>query len=267
MNQRTGSWGRRRERSRSSIFATGEPMLWLTGGALALCALMVAGLILLVLARGLGTFWPLALVQVETHDGRPYLGEITREDSYRPEQSLLDSLPAPAAQAALAGLELGEGQVRRRLFRTGNFRITQEHFQWVSDYEIARETQPEWAMVLEQLEWGRFYGFPSAFVLIEPLEGADDEARRASARSLVAQHPRDGVRLVVGSEDSPQLRPAEELETASNLVGVAVLADGSQAAWDAFRRYHGDVRDRWRERRRLEKVDTGEVNHRQEQAR
>ena len=29
------AWGRRRARSRSSLFAAGEPMVWLTGGALA----------------------------------------------------------------------------------------------------------------------------------------------------------------------------------------------------------------------------------------
>lgn len=263
MSQKSGTWGRRRARARSSLFAIGEPMLWLTGGALALCTLMVAGLLLLVLVRGLGTFWPLPVIAVETLDGRPYMGEVTRDDAYRPEESLIASMPPAIAEQARAQLERGEGLVGRRLLRTGNYRLTQNHFQWVSNYEIARETFPDWAMVLEQMEWGRFYGFPEAFVKIERLETPSPEA----ARALIAKHPQGSVRLVVGSENDPELRPVEELETVSGLIGVAVLADGPDAAWEGYRQHHAEARERFQKRRRLEKDDTGAVNHRQEQAR
>jgi len=54
--------------------------------------------------------------------------------------------------------------MRRQLVRVGNYELTNEHFAWVSDYEIAPpgETRPTWALVLERLAWGRFYGFPTA---------------------------------------------------------------------------------------------------------
>ncbi|MCL4201284.1 MAG: phosphate ABC transporter permease PstA [Pirellulaceae bacterium] len=54
--------------------------------------------------------------------------------------------------------------VNRRLFRTGNFELTHEHFTWVSDFQIepGSETMPEWALLFERLAWGRFYGLPKA---------------------------------------------------------------------------------------------------------
>ena len=54
--------------------------------------------------------------------------------------------------------------VNRRLFRTGNFELTHEHFTWVSDFQIepGSETRPEWALLFERLAWGRFYGLPKA---------------------------------------------------------------------------------------------------------
>ena len=55
-------------------------------------------------------------------------------------------------------------RVRRRLVRTGNFDLTGNDFQWVDDFEIEAganaETHPEWALLIERLAWGRFYGFP-----------------------------------------------------------------------------------------------------------
>ena len=64
MSEKTGkTWKRRRARARSSLFAAGEPMIWLTGGALVICAAMVAGLLLLVLWKGMTTFWPSPVVR------------------------------------------------------------------------------------------------------------------------------------------------------------------------------------------------------------
>ncbi len=54
---------------------------------------------------------------------------------------------------------------RRRLLRTGNFDLTGSHFNWVSDFEIEEESHPEWALVLERVEWGNFYGLPEAFLV------------------------------------------------------------------------------------------------------
>ena len=62
---------KRRHRSSNSVnslLAHGEPMLWLTGGGLILCVLMIVGLLALVLYQGSTTFWPSPVVQIKTHD-------------------------------------------------------------------------------------------------------------------------------------------------------------------------------------------------------
>ena len=88
----------RRGRSGSTLLANGEPMIWLTGGALAFALGMIAGLLALVLMRGLATFWPAPVVQLRTTDGKMLLGEITRHEQYRPNERLLAELPEADAK-------------------------------------------------------------------------------------------------------------------------------------------------------------------------
>jgi phosphate transport system permease protein len=157
----------RKSRVATSMLAQGEPLLWLTGGGLVLCCVMIVGLLGLVLWQGFGTFWPQPVVSLATYDGTTFWGEITREDTFVPAPDLLARLDAPVRDAAGTALIEGEGQVRRRLVRTGNFELTGEHFNWVRDYSIVPggETLPEWAIVLERLTWGRFYGEPVAYLV------------------------------------------------------------------------------------------------------
>ena len=262
------AWGRRRRRAAASLFAAGEPMVWLTGGALVICTLMVVGLLSLVAWKGLETFWPQSVTRVETLDGRVYQGEITRWDRYRPQASVIEGLSGELASQAEAILAREEGYAERRLFRTGNFRLTQNHFRWVDDYEISEETRPEWVMVVERMEWGRFYGTPEAFLTLTPVASVDEA--RAALESLEDQTPYELALLarqwIDGGERDVLLDPAE-LDTAQGLVAVAEVARGPEDAWAAFNRNHDTVRERWEERRKLEKYDTGEVNHTQEQAR
>ncbi len=60
-----------------------------------------------------------------------------------------------------AGHEQGE----RYKVRTGNSELTGTHYTWILGPDVVRESQPPWALVLERMEYGRFYGFPSAFVI------------------------------------------------------------------------------------------------------
>ncbi len=69
---------RRGMRPGVSLLAQGEPMVWLTGGALAMCLLMIGGLLLLVLMAGMSTFWPRSLVLFPLKNGSHYLGEVSR---------------------------------------------------------------------------------------------------------------------------------------------------------------------------------------------
>ncbi len=147
--------------------AHGEPMLWLTGGALVICVTMILGLIALVLYQGSMTLWPVAVVRMTTLSGQVLMGEVTRDEEYRPEESVFARLPEALRKRAAEEVRSRGGTAHRWLIRTGNFELTNEHFNWVSDFEIrpGSETRPQWALLFERLTWGRFYGEPEAFVL------------------------------------------------------------------------------------------------------
>jgi len=160
MEQRRARFTRRR----SSLFARGEPMVWLTGGALALCLAMIAGLLLLVVAKGMSSFWPGAVVRVETTGGKVFAGEVTRDEVYRPGAAAFGVVPEARRARAEEMVRNTGGEAHRELLRTGNFELTNTHFQWVSDFEIESTSRPDWALVVERLTWGRFYGVPKAFL-------------------------------------------------------------------------------------------------------
>ena len=49
---------RRRMGRGPSYYAQGEPMVWLTGGCLALCVIMITVMLAYVFFKGSSTFWP-----------------------------------------------------------------------------------------------------------------------------------------------------------------------------------------------------------------
>jgi len=172
--RRRGSGGRR-----TALFAHGEPLIWLTGGSLAVALLMIAGLLALVAAQGFGTFWPEPVVEITTTDGRTLAGEVTREESYAPPE-----LQPPGAAAASAPVT-----ERRRLLRIGNFELTGEHFVWIGERQVAGESRPAWSVVVERVAWGRFYGQPAGFLL----DGQPAASTPEAAWELFLQH-HDAVR-------------------------------------------------------------------------
>ncbi|OYV81017.1 MAG: hypothetical protein B7Z73_18575, partial [Planctomycetia bacterium 21-64-5] len=114
--------------------------------------------------QGISTFWPAPLVQLGLRDGRTILGEVTRRETFRPEERFYATLEGPWAGEVRAQVEAAGGVAKRELLRTGNFELTNTHFQWVSDVLIEHQDEPTWALLLERLSWGRFYGFPAQFL-------------------------------------------------------------------------------------------------------
>ncbi|MGA0174430.1 MAG: hypothetical protein ACO3NL_12410, partial [Phycisphaerales bacterium] len=145
-----------------TVLAAGEPIVWLLAGGLGLAIAMISGLLALILVNGATTFWPGPIDEVRTVDGVVHLGERSRTDRFRPGEDVLAALPESSRAAADAELEANEGYAARRLIRTANFDLTGSHFTWVDDFRIESGgvSQPEWAVAVERLEWGRFYGFP-----------------------------------------------------------------------------------------------------------
>jgi phosphate transport system permease protein len=125
----------------AGVWSTGLPFVWLTGGTLGLCLLMIGGLLVLVLARGLGAFWPPQLAEVRLDDGSVLLGEIWERET----------IPDPDAPegTALRG---------RILLRVGNRDFYGSDFRWVEESRVRSITTPKDALTLERLEWGNFYG-------------------------------------------------------------------------------------------------------------
>ena len=159
---------RRLTKRKSSLFARGEPMVWLTGAALVVSVVMILGLLGIVIYRGGKTFWPQELKKLALVDGSSILGELTRTEDYRPETHVFDSLPEGDRAAAQRMVDGNRGRSTRYLWRTGNRSPSSyEDYKEVSDFEIKGKSIAEWALTIERSEWGRFYGEPVAFLVGE----------------------------------------------------------------------------------------------------
>jgi phosphate transport system permease protein len=226
------------------VLAHGEPQVWITGGALAVCLVMIVGLIGLVCAQGIFTFWPAALNQVRVAGGRTLMGEVTRVEDYHPRPDEVDALPEHSRAGARASIDARQGRSRRRLLRTGNYDLTNEHFNWVSDFAIADETAPEWGLVIERRAWGRFYGTPAAFVL----DGKEVAGTPAEAWALFAKHHgsvRDRWRQRRHLEIHDIGRVNRRLEQARlNLRAVELTHGKGSDRWESEHRSFLDRKDR-----------------------
>src|SRR5262245_51453645 len=108
-------------KGRTSLIAYGLPMIWSNGGALVLAVVMIVGLLALVFLHGMSTFWPVPVVQVRTVGGTVYMGEVIRDEEYRPPPSAIEALPAGERAAAQAKVDARKGVSERRLIHIGNF--------------------------------------------------------------------------------------------------------------------------------------------------
>ena len=265
---------RRSGRDSAALLAHGEPAVWLMGGGLVLALAMIVGLLVFVLYQGVATLWPRPVERIALRDGSVHMGEVARDDRYRPADHVLAALPEDTAAAARAALAAADGWAHRRLLRTGNYELTGEHFQWISDYQIAAEDRPPWAVVLERMTWGRFYGEPVAFHVLHYTDEFADQADPAERRRLRREQ---ALRMAREMEGTPSRRvmfqtglrlaaPAELPETAT-VAAVVEIWEGAESAWAQFAAWHSGVRERWQQRRALEKIEIGRINQRREAGR
>ena len=126
-----------------NFWKTGVPFIWLTGSALALCLLMITGLVALVMYNGTGFFWPSDIEAVVFKDGRRAMGQ------------RWDKQEIPVSHRT------GSGQFRIQL-KVGNRDVYGSDFQWIDLSDIQSTDYPVDAVVFERREWGNFYGFIEA---------------------------------------------------------------------------------------------------------
>jgi phosphate transport system permease protein len=124
------------------LWKSGDPFIWLTGGALAWSLIMVAGLLILILWSGLGFFWPTDVTRLFLADGTVVLGQIVEREV----------IPQP-------GAPVGTPVTYRLKVKQGNRDLYGADFVWIDEAEIVRRDDPPQAVVIERREWGNLYGF------------------------------------------------------------------------------------------------------------
>jgi len=140
------------------LFRKGEPMIWLAGAGLSISLLLIFGLLALVAVRGLGFFWPHALVQIETKDGRKVLGEILSRE------------PMPDAKEKTPPMRIR--------VKIANRDLNGLDFRWIEEKDIVRTDAPANALVVERQEYGNFHGFLKDIRRGDEVLGGADAAGR-----------------------------------------------------------------------------------------
>src|SRR3954470_13046217 len=134
-------------------YKSGSPWIWLNGGAVTICMLMVIGLLGLIAVRGFGHFWPSEIIQTSVTDNTGHkqliMGEVVRDEVIS------------AAVARDNGFTVPEGRelIKRYLMKLGNRDITSRDFTWVLEMGMDEWKYPKDAVAIERREWGNFYGF------------------------------------------------------------------------------------------------------------
>ena len=123
-----------------NFWRSGDPFVWLTGGALAFSLLMIISLMVIVATNALGFFWPDRLVSARLKDGSDLLGQIRGHEE----------IPRSATE---------EGTVQRRTqFQVANRDLYGSDFRWVNDSDIVSQEQPADVVYFERWEWGPLFG-------------------------------------------------------------------------------------------------------------
>ncbi|MDR0498291.1 MAG: phosphate ABC transporter permease PstA [Holophagales bacterium] len=111
----------------------GSVWVWLSSAALALSLIMVAGLVLLLGAKGLGFFWPSNIQQFQLADGL-VLRQVTDHESE------------------------GRYHPARIQLKVANRDIYGQDFRWIDLADIQQSSLPKDALFVERLEYGPFIG-------------------------------------------------------------------------------------------------------------
>ncbi|KJR40870.1 phosphate ABC transporter, permease protein PstA [Candidatus Magnetoovum chiemensis] len=121
---------------------SGEHFIWLTGGALFISLFLVIGLLILIMSKGLISFWPFSAAMITLKDGSKILGQETGTEII-PQQELNNK----------------NEPLYRTQYKIGNRDIYGLDFKWIDDRNVSAIEYPKEAVVIERREWGNLYGF------------------------------------------------------------------------------------------------------------
>lgn len=122
------------------FFRSGDPYVWITGGALAFCLIMVAGLVTLIMFNGLGFFWPGDIYRFTLKDGRVIAGQLAERES----------IPGSAKNVP--------GGLFRIKVKQGNRDLYGTDFIWMDESDITKTEKPGELVLIQREEWGDFIG-------------------------------------------------------------------------------------------------------------
>jgi phosphate transport system permease protein len=156
---------------KTSWLNSGSPWIWLNGGAVAICMVMVLGLLGLIAVRGFGHFWPADILQTSTVDrdgGRQVvMGEVVRDEI------ISAAVARDGGYTVAPEVEL----ITRYLFKMGNRDVNGRDFAWFLETGMDKWEYPADAISIERREWGNFYGYPVAIkehdTIVSELNNAD----------------------------------------------------------------------------------------------
>jgi phosphate transport system permease protein len=147
----------------------GEAAIWLAGSGLGICLLLIAGMIALILTRGLGFFWPVRIAEVKLNDGTVLMGEVVGHEA----------IPQPGTPEHLKHFRIQ--------LKLGNRDLTGADFRWINEADIASTTHPGDAVYVERATYGPFIGRAVALTEGERSIAAGSEATLAALPALVAK--------------------------------------------------------------------------------
>lgn len=200
---------------RSSFVKSGEPFIWLTGGALAACLIMIAGLVVVVAYHALGAFWPRDLVAFSLDGNERVMGQVWAE---QPEQ----------------------GRVQ---LKTGNRDVYGVDFRWIDVDAGTQTATPPRAVAFERREWGDYYGFIEGVYDGETLLASGPDAWRVLTQQIEEAHRlHDRVKGLETGEMEQLDGRIGALKLAQRTEGeTEALAAELKAAWAAYDRVSATV--------------------------
>ena len=138
----------------------GTPWIWFNAGAVAISIIMVIGLLLLLIARGMVHFWPSDVMEAtyspptnsDNSNSTQIIGEIIETEIVLTTQIVSSGIP----------VESDKTMIERDLIKSGNRDVTGADFNWILTDYVSFKEYPKNMVTLEREEWGNLYGYLSA---------------------------------------------------------------------------------------------------------
>ena len=158
-------------------YASGAPWVWFTGGAVAISAILVIGLLLLIAVRGLGHFWPAPVVVAQYVEPGQAPTPLIAQLGYT------ETVSSARLESAGIPVDTTQDFYDRRLVKVANRDVYGSDFTYLLDAWIVERSFPEDISVFERLEWGDLFG-----TLVSVSESGVVVADGAEAWSAFQEH-------------------------------------------------------------------------------